>query len=222
MKYYILLLMTMFFSTTSVLASEWELEKYDEENDIKVYTRLKPNSNSDFKEFKATTHIKSRITPFIALLNNADLACEWMYNCIEFKFIDEASATKKTSYSINNAPWPVTDRDFVIDSETQQDKDSYAVTITLSSASDKVANDDNYVRVKDLQGKWQFIPLDNGIVEVTYQLFLDPAGSVPSMIATTTFVDTPYYTLLNLRKIITKPELQSQQLDHISEPPANE
>ena len=221
MKYCILLLMTMLLGTTNASASEWELEKYDEENDIKVYTRLKPDSNSDFKEFKATTHIKSRLTPFIALLDNADLACEWMYNCIEFKFIDEASATEKTSYSVNNAPWPVTDRDLVIYSKTKQDKDSYAVTITLSSAFDKVANNDDYVRVKDLQGKWQFTPMDNGIVEVTYQLFLDPAGSVPSMIAATTVVDTPYYTLLNLREIIAKPALQSQQLAHINEPPAN-
>jgi len=216
-----LLLITILLSTTSVSASEWELEKYDADNDIKVYTRFKPNSDSDFKEFKATTHIKSQLSPFIILLNSADLACEWMHNCIEFKFIDDKSATEKTSYSINNAPWPVTDRDLVIYSKTTQDKDSYTVTIALSSAFDKVAIDDDYVRVKDLQGKWQFTPMDNGIVEVTYQLFLDPAGSIPSMIAATTVVDTPYYTLLNLRKIITKPELQSQQLNHISEPPAN-
>ncbi|WP_392339052.1 START domain-containing protein [Moritella marina] len=221
MKYYILLLMTILLSSTSVSASEWELEKYDEDNDIKVYTRLKPNSDSEFKEFKGVTHIKSRVTPFVALLDNAELACEWMHNCVKFEFVGETSATQKTSYSINKAPWPVTDRDLVVYSETIQDKDNYAVTISLSSAFDKVANDDDYIRVKELDGTWTFTPMDNGVVEVSYQLFLDPAGSLPSMLAASTVVDTPYYTLLNLREIIAKPELQSQQLTYISEPPAN-
>lgn len=217
MKHYAVLLMSILLSF-SISASEWELKKHDEENNIKVYTRLMPNSDSDFKEFKGVTYIKSRVTPFVALLDNAELACEWMHNCVKFEFIDEKSATQKTSYSINNAPWPVTDRDLVIYSETVQDKDSSAVTISLSSAFDKVANDDDYIRVKELQGEWKFTPMDDGIVEVTYQLFLDPAGSLPSMIAATTVVDTPYYTLLNLREIINTPELQASQLSFISEP----
>lgn len=220
MRHYTVLLLTMLLSF-SISASEWELEKHDEDNDIKIYTRLKPNSNSEFKEFKGVTYIKSRVTPFIALLDNAALTCEWMHNCVEFKFIDEKSATQKTSYSINNAPWPVTDRDLVIYSETRQDKDSAVVTISLSSAFDKVANDDDYIRVKELDGSWTFTPMDNGIVEVTYQLFLDPAGSIPSMLAATSVVDTPYYTLLNLRDMVINPELQAKTLSYISEPMIN-
>lgn len=222
MKYYILLLISILLSTTSASASEWELEKHDEDNDIKVYTRLKPDSNSDFKEFKGTTHIKSRITALVALLDAPDLACEWMHNCVDFKFIEEVSDTQKYSYSINNAPWPVTDRDLVVYSDTQQNSHDYSVTISLSSAFDKVAEDDDYIRVKELNGTWTLTPMDNGLIEVTYQLFLDPAGSLPSMIASTTVVDTPYYTLLNLREIITKHDLQSKQLSFINEPPVNQ
>lgn len=221
MKYYALLLISILLSTTHVAASEWQLEKNDEDNDIKVYTRLNPDSNSDFKEFKGTTHIKSRISALVTLLDTPDLACEWMHNCVEFKFIDEVSDTQKYSYSINNAPWPVTDRDLVVYSVTEQNKQDYSVTISLSSAFEKVAEDDDYIRVKDLNGTWQFTPMDDGVVEVTYQLFLDPAGSLPSMIASTTVVDTPYYTLLNLREIISKPELQASELSFISEPPTN-
>ncbi|QUM76878.1 START domain-containing protein [Moritella sp. 24] len=220
MKYYILLLVSILLSTTSVSASEWELEKHDEDNDIKVYTRLKPNSDSDFKEFKGTTHVKSRISALVTLLDTENLACEWMHNCVDFKFISEVSDTQKYSYSINNAPWPVTDRDLVVYSVTEQNSSDYSVTISLSSAFEKVEEDNDYVRVKELNGTWTFTPMDDGIVEVTYQLFLDPAGNLPSMIAATTVVDTPYYTLLNLREIISKPELQSSQLSFISEPPA--
>ena len=63
--------------------------------------------------------------------------------------------------------------------------------------------------------------MDNGIVEVTYQLFLDPAGSIPSMLAATSVVDTPYYTLLNLRDMVINPELQAKTLSYISEPMIN-
>ena len=54
MKYYILLLMTILLSTTSVSASEWELEKYNEDKIIGVSLK-KAGNDASLKVFNDPT-----------------------------------------------------------------------------------------------------------------------------------------------------------------------
>lgn len=203
---------------TSADPNNWQLEKDDKENNIQVFTRLDTKTNSDLKEFKGVTIVKSTLSGFIALLNSEDLACTWMYNCLEYKVIDKPSPIETYSYVVNDAPWPVASRDMVIHSSTSQSLEDLTVQVKLIAAATKMPIDDDYVRVSILEGKWQFKPLPNDEVEVTYQVLLDPAGNIPTSLTNAMIVDTPYNTLQALQEIILMPKLQKATFDFIIEP----
>lgn len=213
-----LVLLASLLSATSIHAKEWQLEKIDEERNIQIFTRAGTGENSALKEFKGVTQIESKLSAFIALLNNEQSACEWMHSCLEFNFISRPSERESYSYVINDAPWPVASRDMVIHSQTVQDQDSLTVKVKLTAVSDKKARDEDYVRINLLRGEWQFKPLLNNQVEVTYQVLLDPAGSIPKMLSNAMIVDTPYNTLSALQDIINTPALQASSYDFITEP----
>lgn len=211
-----LILLASFCSFSSA-ANEWELQKHDEDNDIKVYTRKGSNGNSALNEFKGVTTIKSNLTAFVALFESKTIPCSWMYSCLESKVIEKPSQFESFTYIVNDAPWPVSSRDMVIHSTINQDPTDLIITVSLNARAEKYALDDDYVRIKFLQGQWQFKPKPNRLVEVSYQVLLDPAGSIPKMLANSMTVDTPYNTLLNLQTVIKQPTLQNAQLKYIKE-----
>lgn len=215
---HLLIYLLIIFSFNSLANTDWQLEKNDTENNIQVYTRLDTKTNSDLKEFKGVTTVKSTLSGFIALLESEDLACTWMHNCLEYKVIDKPSPIETYSYVVNDAPWPVTSRDMVIHSSTSQSLEDLTVQVKLIAAATKMPINDDYVRISILEGMWQFKPIDNGEVEVTYQVLLDPAGNIPTSLTNAMIVDTPYNTLHALQDIIPMPKLQKAKFDFIIEP----
>lgn len=63
---------------------------------------------------------------------------------------------------------------------------------------------EGYVRVTRVDGFWQFTPLDDK-TEVTYQVHMDPGGSVPSWLANKFVVEAPFNTLRALRERAQRP-----------------
>ena len=65
------------------------------------------------------------------------------------------------------------------------------------------------VRVQAMSGYWAFIPVlvdgkNSKNVKVTYELSIDPGGSLPKWLVNTLAVDFPFYTLKNLRELVKK------------------
>jgi hypothetical protein len=208
-----------FFLTLCVLAaptfadSPWELDKEDKDRGINVYTR--DVDGSALREFKGTMTIKSSLTAFVALLNDVSRGVEWMHKCAHFEIVDQPKPYISYSYAINGAPWPVTDRDMYILSKVSQ-KDDLTVTVSIESLPKFGAENDDYVRIQSMNGFWSFSPAQDGFVDVTYQILADPGGSLPSWVANMVVVDTPYYTLKAMQKIILEPKYQQATLNYIS------
>ena len=79
------------FTTFKDTESEWILKK--EKNGVTVYNRSV--ENSDLKEIKAVTQIKTSLTSIIALLSDRESFPEWVYKCEKaytVKSIDETEA----------------------------------------------------------------------------------------------------------------------------------
>ncbi|WP_157817434.1 hypothetical protein [Candidatus Thiodictyon syntrophicum] len=65
---------------------------------------------------------------------------------------------------------------------------------------------DDWRRGQSTAGHWRCTRRPDAMVEVEYQLHLEPNGEVPSWLANSVVVDAPYQTLLRLRAEIMKPE----------------
>ena len=69
-----------------------------------------------------------------------------------------------------------------------------------------------------LKGKWVFTPLTNGMVQVIYQVRVNPGGSIPGWLAGSSSVDTPFVTLKKMRELLKEPTYADASLEDVAEP----
>lgn len=193
--------------------AEFTLEK--EKNGVKVYTRR--IEGSSLKEFKGVTAIRTSLTSLVALMDDTDALPRWLHNCGSAKLVQRISLAERITYTTVKAPWPVSDRDTVSYSKIVQDPKSRIITIYLKGMPDRYPVQSGKVRVPSLKGFWQFIPNKNGYVTVIYQLHSEPGGSIPDALANSTTTDIPYYTLLNMHRIVKEEKYQNAKLPQVKE-----
>jgi hypothetical protein len=193
--------------------SEFALEK--DENGVKVYTRK--IEGSSLKEFKGVTAIKTSLTSLVALMDDTEALPRWLHNCGAARLVQMINERERITYTTVKAPWPVADRDTVTYSKIVQDAKSKIITIYLKGMPDRYPVQSGKVRVPSLKGFWQFIPNKNGYVTVIYQLHSEPGGAIPDALANSTVTDIPYYTLLNMHKIVKEEKYQSAKLPQVKE-----
>jgi hypothetical protein len=193
--------------------SEFALEI--DKNGVKVYTRK--IEGSSLKEFKGVTAIKTSLTSLVALMDDTDALPRWLHNCGAARLVQMINERERITYTTVKAPWPVADRDTVTYSKIVQDAKSKIITIYLKGMPDRYPVQSGKVRVPSLKGFWQFIPNKNGYVTVIYQLHSEPGGAIPDALANSTVTDIPYYTLLNMHKIVKEEKYQSAKLPQVKE-----
>ncbi len=181
--------------SVSFQAAQWKLAKNSD--GIKVYTREFPNS--DIKEFKAVTIVKTPIKNIEKLLDNTEELPEWMENVITAKTLKEINPQEKYVYFAIEFPWPFSDRDMVM-KETKTLKSDGSILYATRSAYDYAPEKEDFVRMKIAQGRWEIFPVSATETKVVYQFYGDPAGSIPNWLVNMFIVDGPYKTLKNIKK----------------------
>ena len=190
--------------------TEWELEKSKESIGLNIYTRYV--KGSDLKAFKAEMTVKQPIGAVFAVLADHDNSCNWIANCAEYQMFEQSEGANY-SYMINEAPWPVTNRDAIVRSVVSQSSDSYEVMITLEGMPKYLPKTEDNIRIPKMDGFWKLIPVDEETTTVIYQVHAEPGGGLPSWLSNSVVVDTPYDTMRGLLK-----QLKKEKYDHASHP----
>lgn len=175
-------------------------EKVKEKNGITVYTRKREGSG--FKEFKAVMLIRTSLSSLIALVDDIEASPLWIDTCKEGTLLRRVSPKETYTYTVNDAPWPVRDRDAVVHNIIEQDPQSGVVTIRTTAVPDYIPEKPDLVRVKKIDAYWRFTPLGDGLVELVYNVYNDPGGNLPAWLVNSAAISQPYNTLINLKEII--------------------
>ena len=216
MRLLIVTLVSLFFtlSTHAVSdSSDWELEKEEEDIQLKIYTR--EISGSSLKEFKGEMIVETKITTIAALFLDSKAAPQWMHQCEKFEVIEQTDPKKALIYFINGAPWPVSDRDAVISSNMSQDPETLALRIDVEVIADRLPENDDYVRIPRMKGFWSFTPMPEGEIKIVYQVHAEPGGSLPAWLANSVVVDTPYHTMSNMLEMLVLEKYQQAKIPFI-------
>lgn len=194
--------------------NDWKLTK--QENGISVY--LQNARNSKFKELRSVVKIRTSISSMVALLNDWDSYPLWVYRCGKSSTLKEISDTEVIHYQTVIAPWPVDNRDFVVNVKLSQDektKTVYQRTTCIPTYIPPVAQ---HVRITEFKASWTLTPLSDGYLNIEYQLLVDPGGSVPVWLVNLAVVDGPYETMLNIKEWVMKEKYQKATFTYIEEP----
>ncbi len=206
-------------------AGDWELVKEDERNDIVVYYRTLESGNV---EFKGITHISTSLSSFIALLKDFETLPEWAYRTEKVATLRQTSNTEAYVYTIHPMPWPFMSRDSVLLSHIDQNPKTLVVTVKGRAVPDYIPLNDDYVRISSGESFWQLTPKGEGTVEVVFQGYGEPGGSLSeSVFASAIFRSLvklylwklPYKTLKRMRHHIRNEKYRKKKFYFIKEPP---
>lgn len=189
---------TVFFAAAAQ-AEEWQVAK-DEEG-IKV--ALSEVAGSKYKAYRGVTVIKAPLAKVQALQDDVVGACKWIHECKSQKLLKK-EGDKSWTYTQFKAPFPVTDRDSILEITTTQAADG-SVTRKLLEVPTYLPEEKGYVRVAQVEGFWKLVPKGADQTEVTYQVHTEPGGSVPSWLANKFVVEAPFNTLKALKDLAEKP-----------------
>jgi hypothetical protein len=160
----------------SASAQAWQLEK--DKHGVAIYTRDLPGER--IRELKAVTKMKTSVDRLVSIYLDGDNHVKWFPSCRESRVVRRLSPTNLWIYRAIDNPWPVKDRDYVIDVHLTRNAQTGEAVIAYSDVKGAVPERDDRVRVKKLASSWTFLPTKDGYVLVTYVIRFDPGGGTPA------------------------------------------
>lgn len=185
----------------------WELRK--ESGDIRIYTMSQ--SDSSFQAFKAEALIDAPIEAIMAVMQNPASCMEWLLNCSESYAIGKGDFHQRYAYSVNDLPWPVTDRDYVLSISTQGSKATGEIVMKMSAVPEMRAEVSNRVRVDLSNTQYRLTPED-GKTRMIWLQHTDPKGALPGWLVNSLLIDIPVNSLEELEQVAGKDRYQGFSL----------
>jgi len=200
-------------------ASDWQLKVSDEQAGIQVFSRV---NERGYSEFRAVSRVKSTLSAFVALFKDLDRMPEWAYRVRKAERLKVLSETDTYAYTINSLPPPLFDRDAVVHTTISQAAETLKLTFRGVGVPDFAPKDDRYVRMPVVESSWIFTPIGAGMVEVVFEGYGDPGGSLASgplaWFARLTLSEAPYQTMLRMKQFVARPEYQAAHYSFVREP----
>ena len=221
----VLLIFSSSYLNAQKLDENWRVVKEDKENNITVYYRTLETGNT---EFKGITYIRVSLNSFIALINDFDKMPEWAYRTEKVVKLRQISDKEAYVYTIHPMPWPFMSRDSVLLSHIDQNPQTFVVTVKGRAVPDYIPLNEDYVRISSGESFWQLTPKGNDTIEVVFQGYGEPGGSLSESVFTSAIFRSlvkfylwklPYKTLKKMRQEIQNEKYHKKRFSFIQEPP---
>ena len=196
-SYITLIFLCTNFSLTA--QEQWELIK--DKDGIQVY--LEEEGIYAFKTFKGITTIDGSIHDFVYTIFDLERYPNWGHNVKSESLLERIGDTLQIYYSIAKAPFPYKNRDGVYRNRFTWNKEKKELNVSIEVLDDYLEENDKYIRVSG-NGYWKVKVAAKNKLEVTFLMQVDPGGAVPSWLANLFVEDTPYNTLINIKKTIAQ------------------
>ena len=193
---YRILISLFIFTLASTHLFAWELEL--EQEGIKIYTQ--EIEGSSFKAFRGEVFVNTTLHNLVAHHTDIEQMKNWLQDCEESELIQKVSDRDFYIYQRTSAPWPVSDRDYVLHSRIDQDPESLIVTMNFEASTQFLKSDQDCVPVTKLTGFWRFTPKHNGTIYVEYETHADPSGDLHSWLENSIVVAQTIGSLEKLRE----------------------
>ena len=187
-------------SMESVSQTSWKIDK--DKNGIQVFTRIV--EGSDFKSFKAVTHLNASATEIITILKNVDSYTKWYGYTKTSKLLKDEQEVQY-NYVETIFPWPYRNRDMVYKMSINASNPE-EIKIILKGISDYLPEKKGIVRMKKADGYLLLHSANNG-TEVVYVFHSEPGDNVPAWLANKSIAELPYKTLIGLRKTLKEQQV---------------
>ena len=147
-----IILFSVVFNFQAIAQDGWKRIK--DSQGIIVYKR--DSKNSDNKEIKLITTVKSTLAGLVAVLRDISSYPEWIYATEKAYVIKKPSESECYYYLQTDSPWPAKDRDIVIKSTIKQLSPAGIIVAKSVCVSGYVAKKENIIRITHYNVLWTF------------------------------------------------------------------
>ncbi|MFT3926699.1 MAG: START domain-containing protein [Myxococcales bacterium] len=174
------------------------------DNDDGIRTWKMERPGQDLPGFRGQTVMDASAADIRTVIEQVSKHPQWMQNCVDAKMIERMSPDHAIVYNRTGAPWPVWDRDVVLDTIFTPSADGKLLTLTFHDTDPKrFPLPHKTVRMPHLSGFYKLETLAPNRTRVTYQVMADVGGSIPRWLADRIAKEMPYKTLSRLRARVT-------------------
>jgi hypothetical protein len=152
-------------------------------------------------DFRGEVEIAAEPYEVLAVVLDVPAQTEWMWQCRESRVLREESDTVRLVYQVIDAHWPATDRDVVLRSEVSVREPGRRVSVRFTSVESPLAPPvAGLVRMPRLDGEFEIEAVAPARTRVTYAVAADPGGILPAAFVRETVRQSPFDTLVGLRR----------------------
>ncbi len=189
-------------------AQHWALQK--EVDNIRIYTMDQPGSG--FQAFKAVAELNVPIENLMAVMINPQSCQEWVHNCTESFAFGQGDFHDRYAYSVNDMPWPVADRDYVLRIRTRGNEQTGEVLMDLNATPGMRAELNSRVRVDRSDTLYRFTP-NGDQTRMVWVQHTEPNGSLPGWLVNNLVVDIPVKSMQALEAVAQEEKYQGYRIE---------
>jgi hypothetical protein len=184
------------FAVTACLAQgPWEQKINDK--GIEVYTR-KPASGK-LKELRVVCELACSKTQLIKTLQDIADYHTWVYCTKSTNMLKVVSSQQMIYYSVSHLPWPLKDRDLIVELSIIPGTDTN-FEITAKSIPDYIPSNDKCVRVPYSSALWKVNVVNDHLLKIDYTFSVDPGGAIPTWLVNSTLAIGPFNSFALLKE----------------------
>lgn len=182
---------------------QWKL-RFQKEG-IRVYSNNVADSQID--ELKGECILDASLETVAGVMLDVSSYTQWIADCVEAHKFSCTGLTECKLYFTLAMPWPVRDRDIVLQSSTDIRLSEGRIVGSVYALPDElIPVYKNRIRIKSMYGKWIFERISSDKTMATFICWADPAGLIPAIIINMASIDIPYRTLKGLQRMVRKDE----------------
>ena len=189
-------LLIIVFGFLSFNIDNWE--KVNSEGDIIVYnTKVEGDK---FKKSKVETTINyGSINKAEKILKDISNYAKWQPKCESSKSL-KIKGNKITLYLTFGAPWPVSDRDLILESTFIREKNKLIVKSTCKPKFQE--KNDAYVRITYSESFWEIEQKDGEGLFLRNTSHSNPGGNIPAWLSSSAVEDIPLELMQKFVKLL--------------------
>jgi hypothetical protein len=169
-------------------------------------------------QLKATKRMKTTLEALISAMQDVDAMCT--DGCAEARIVERVDSPDKQivyTYSIFDMPFPLIDREWVLENKFSQDSLTKEIIYKIDAVPYIVPPKKGYVRINHFNNKWRFIPLGNGEVDVEWYINMSYGGYLADLFHNLFIPNIMPESLHEIEEIIKNEKYKNAKFDFVKE-----
>lgn len=182
------------------ISLQWQLIKDDRQHNIQVYSKLEDDRR--IRSMKGEGELPASVGDMVETLFDFNRYPEWFWRLKEIRLLKQVSPLEAWVYVSFSPPMGLPDRDTVLHYTAEYERGGTRATVHAVGVPDYLPPQAGKVRMPYATLDAWIAARDEGKVWFRGEVVMDPGGQLPVWASNLVQRQGPYYTMLNLIKVL--------------------